>query len=158
MAEQKESQGLFLRLIVLFLGTWLADQLVDGIHADGLGSLALVAVVLAVLNAFVRPLLIFFTLPLVIFTLGLAVWLINAVMLLFAGGIVPGFHVDSFWSALWGAIIIGIVSMVVNLFTARKHIQVHVQRGPGHAPDGTRGVKRLRHNRRRGESEDVIDV
>ncbi|KAF0095972.1 MAG: putative membrane protein [Puniceicoccaceae bacterium 5H] len=156
MAEKKESQGLLLRLVVLFLGTWLATELFAGIHADDTLTLAFVAVTLAVLNAFLRPLLILFTLPLVIFTLGLAVWLINAVILMFAGGIVPGFDVDSFSSALGGALIIGLTSFTVNMFTARNHVKVRVNQGGGKT--GADGVQRLRHNRRRGESDDVIDV
>ena len=78
----------------------MADLLLSGVNAPDLKTGLLVAVVLGVLNAVVRPLLILLTLPVTVVTLGLFVLVINAAMVLLAARIVPGFTVDGFWWAL----------------------------------------------------------
>jgi putative membrane protein len=75
------------------------------------------SLLLGLLNAFVRPLLMLISLPLLIFSLGLFVMVINAVLLSLVGGMLqPGFVVDGFMSAFWGGVIISLVSLVVNGF------------------------------------------
>ncbi len=94
------------------------------------------ALVLGILNAMVRPLLMFFALPLLIVTLGLFTLVINALVLYLVGLILGSyFHVDSFGSAFLGAIIISLVSLVLNVITGnRSHKQPTSQRPPRRKP------------------------
>lgn len=93
----------------------VAAYLLPGIHiADFLTALA-IALVLGVLNLTIRPLLIILTLPLTIVTLGLFLLVINALMILLASKLVPGFEVDGFW---W-AVLYSILISIIHLFTLR---------------------------------------
>lgn len=92
--------GLLVRILLSTIAVLVADLLLSGVHAPDLKTGLLVAVVLGLLNAFVRPLLLLLTLPVTILTLGLFVLVINAGMVLLAARIVPGFAVGGFWWAL----------------------------------------------------------
>jgi putative membrane protein len=81
------------------------------------------------LNAFLRPILLLLALPLLIFTLGLFFFVINAVLLWFVGSLNHGFQVDGFKSAFFGALIISIVSLVLNFLTGASQSQIQVRRG-----------------------------
>ncbi|XHR27049.1 MAG: phage holin family protein [Chthoniobacteraceae bacterium] len=95
----------------------VATAFVPGISADSTGALIWAGLLLGVLNAVIRPVLLFFALPLVVLTLGLFVPVINAVLLHFVGsGWVDGFHVAGFGSAFLGAIVVSIASWMVNGF------------------------------------------
>lgn len=91
---------LIIRILLSTIAVLVADLLLSGVHAPDFKTGLLVAVVLGLLNAFVRPLLLLLTLPVTILTLGLFVLVINAGMVLLAARIVPGFTVDGFWWAL----------------------------------------------------------
>jgi putative membrane protein len=108
------------RWLVTTIGVLLADVWVDGIRYQTFGALLEASLLLGLLNAFVRPLLMVISLPLLIFSLGLFVMVINAVLLSLVGGMLqPGFVVDGFGSAFWGGVIISLVSLVVNGFLGR---------------------------------------
>lgn len=109
-------RGVLLRWVVLTAAVLAASWLLEGIRVDGLVSAVLAAAVLGLLNAFLRPLIILLTLPLNIVTLGLFTFLINALMLKIASELIPGFTVFGFWTAVFGALIIGLVSWVLNGF------------------------------------------
>lgn len=109
-------RGVLLRWVVLTAAVLAASWLLEGIRVDGLVSAVLAAAVLGLLNAFLRPLIILLTLPLNIVTLGLFTFLINALMLKIASELIPGFTVYGFWTAVFGALIIGLVSWVLNGF------------------------------------------
>jgi len=98
-----------LRALVGALGLWLASRLVRGIWFDGTGPLLLATLLLGFVNAVVRPVLIFLTLPITILTLGLFLLVVNAATFGLVAWLVPGFHVAGFWPALAGAIITGVV-------------------------------------------------
>ena len=120
-----------LRLLINAAALWVAIQLVDGIDHRGSGwSLLLVALVFGVLNAGVRPLLKLLSIPLLIVTLGLFIFVINAVMLLLTGwvsGLLDlGFYVDGFWSAFLGGLVVSVVSLLLSLFTGARKVNVHV--------------------------------
>jgi putative membrane protein len=85
-----------------------------GISADTTGALALAALVLIIANTFLKPVLIFFTLPLVLITLGLFVLVINAVILLLLPHLVHGFHVPGFWSAFFGSLILSLITALFS--------------------------------------------
>ena len=110
-----------MRIVVTAIALWAATRLVSGItfHGGWLG-LTGVALVFGVLNSIVRPVLGFITFPLLIITLGLFTFVLNAVMLLLTSALAStfglDFHVDGFWAAFWGAIVIGIVSFLLSMF------------------------------------------
>jgi putative membrane protein len=104
--------GFLLRAVLVAVGLWVAAHLVRGISFDSVRSLAAAALLLGVINAFVRPVLFVLTLPLTIVTLGLFLLVLNATMLLLTAHFLHGFHVHGFWAALWGAIIVGLVSWI----------------------------------------------
>jgi putative membrane protein len=109
-------RGVLLRWLVLTAAVLVASWLLDGIRVTGLLPAFLAAAVLAILNAFFRPLLILLTLPINILTLGLFTFLINALMLKIVSEVIPGFEVYGFWTAVLGALIIGSVSWLLNAF------------------------------------------
>ncbi len=98
---------------ILVLGLYLAT-LITPIHADAPKDLAWAALFLIVVNTIIRPLLILFTLPLVILSLGLFLLIINALLLYTAPHFVSGFHVPGFFSAFFGSIIL---SLITGLFS-----------------------------------------
>jgi putative membrane protein len=109
------------RLLINAAALWAATRIVDGISFTGNWRLLfVVALVFGVLNVLVRPLLKFLTFPLLILTLGLFTFILNAFMLWLTGRVSDtldlGFHVAGFWAALWGALVVTIVSFVLSLF------------------------------------------
>jgi putative membrane protein len=121
-----------LRLLINAAALWIAIQLVDGIeHRGSWWSLLIVALVFGVLNASIRPLLKLLSLPVIILTLGLFIFVINALMLMLTGWISGlldlGFHVAGFWDAFVGGLIISVVSFVLSLFTGVGKTKVHVE-------------------------------
>lgn len=101
-----------LRWGVISLGVLAASQIVPGIGYSSPAGLVIAALLLGFLNAFLRPILLLVSLPLVVLTFGLFLWIINASLLYFVGSIVKSFHVDSFTSALGGAAVISMVSLI----------------------------------------------
>ena len=109
-------RGVLLRWLVLTAAVLIASWLLDGIHVTGLFPAFLAAATLGILNAFLRPLLILLTLPINILTLGLFTFLINALMLKIVSEVITGFTVYGFWTSVLGALIIGAVSWLLNVF------------------------------------------
>ncbi len=101
-------------LAISALGLWLASQLLDGLNFTTPGQLALAAVLLGIVNAFVRPLAFILTLPITILTLGLFLLVLNAGMVGLVARLVPGFTVSSFWTAVGAALIVSIVSWAAS--------------------------------------------
>jgi putative membrane protein len=106
--------------LITGLGIWLAAYLVPGVSATSTGALIWAAVVLGLINAFVRPVLVLLTLPFTILTLGLFLLILNAGMLNLAGWFVDGFEVVGFWSAVFGAIVVSLVSGLCSSFIGPK--------------------------------------
>ncbi|OAT86717.1 phage holin family protein [Desulfotomaculum copahuensis] len=96
------------------LALLLVDFLVPGIHLAGIGPAVLAAFVLGVINTLIRPVLIFFTLPLTVVTLGLFIFVINAVTFTLTAWLVPGFHVYTFSGAFWGALLYSVAGWLIN--------------------------------------------
>jgi putative membrane protein len=88
-----------------------------GVRVDGLLTALTVAIVLGLLNAFIKPLLVFFTLPFTIFTLGLFLIVINGILILLCTKIVGGFYVDSFWAATLFSVILSISQSIMFKIT-----------------------------------------
>jgi putative membrane protein len=118
-----------LRAAIAALGLWLATEWIEGLYIDAPMTLVVAAILLGIVNAFVRPLLILLTLPFTIVTLGLFLLVVNAAMLALVAALLPGMHVTGFWAAFWGALIVSIVSWIGSmLFGPKGRIQVHVHR------------------------------
>ena len=98
----------FLKLILTALAVFVLANILPGVTVDGYGTALIVAVVIAILNMFVRPLLIFFTLPATIVTLGLFLFVINAVIILLANKLVSGFTISGFFVALFFSVLLSI--------------------------------------------------
>jgi putative membrane protein len=101
----------------------LSAWLVPGITCDSGLTLLVVVVLLSLFNAILKPLLVVFTLPFVVLTLGLGIWLINAFLLLAVSKLVEGFHVRDFWAALWGALIISATTMVLSGLLSTRRVR-----------------------------------
>lgn len=99
-----------LRVLAAALGLWLATEWVSGITVTTATTLILAALLLGVVNAVVRPVVVLLTLPATLLTLGLFLLVVNAAMLGLVAAFLPGFSIDGFWSAFWGAILISLVS------------------------------------------------
>ena len=108
--------GLLVFWLMTATGLWLVTLLVSGVRARSVGSLLLAALVLGVVNAFIRPLLWILTLPLTVLTFGLFALLINALMVKITAGIVSGFEVDSFGDALLAAVIMALLAIAGFIF------------------------------------------
>jgi len=120
--------------LICTLSVLVAAEIVTGIHYDTWHSLLAATLLLGVLNTFVRPLLTFLSLPLVVLTLGLFRLVINAVLLLLVHRMIDRFHVDNFAAAFWGALVIGVVSLLLNSLTGTGEGRVEFRRGKGRPP------------------------
>lgn len=125
--------------IINTLAVLVAASILPGIRYDKPTDLFVASLLLGILNAFVRPILLLVALPLLIFTLGLFILVINALLLYFVGSILQGFHVDSFWWAFGGSLIVGIVSVVLSSLTGTGKTRVEVRRGGGRPPRSDKG-------------------
>lgn len=114
------------RWLVTTVGVMVAAAFIPGIRYDSTGALIGAALLLGILNAFVRPILLILGAPLILLTLGIFILLVNGLMLYWVSSIVTGFHVDGYGSAFWGAIVIGIISWLLSAFFRGSDGRVHV--------------------------------
>jgi putative membrane protein len=114
-----------LRLVVTAFALWCAIQLIPGLQYQG-GPLGLLGVALAfgIINALVRPVLLLLTCPLVVLTLGLFLFILNGLLLwvtaALSSAVGISFHITSLWAAVLGGLVVGLVSMVLNVFVRDK--------------------------------------
>jgi putative membrane protein len=112
--------NILVRLIISAIAVLVTDLLLPGVSlgdmdtTNGLLTALLTAAVLGLLNALLKPLLILLTLPVTVLTLGLFLLVINALIVLLAARIVPGFHVESFWWAIGFSLVLSLVQGVLN--------------------------------------------
>jgi putative membrane protein len=109
-------QGILLRTLITMLGLFLASRLLPGVWIEGSGNFILAALLLGLVNAVVRPLFFLMTLPLTVVTLGLFIFVLNAAMFGLVAAMLDSFQVAGFWSAIFGAIIVGITSTVASWY------------------------------------------
>ena len=122
-------KGFVLRTLVTMLGLFLASELVPGVYVSGTGTFILAAVLLGLVNGFVRPIAVLMTLPLTLVTLGLFLFVINAGMFGLVAAMLDGFGVSGFWSALFGALVVGITSTIASWYIGPDgHVEVYVVR------------------------------
>lgn len=104
--------GFIVRLFFTWIAIIIASYVLKGIHVSDFVSALIAAAVLALLNTFVKPLLVILTIPITLLTLGLFLLVINALIVMMGAHLVPGFAVDSFWWALGFSLL---VSLIVSL-------------------------------------------
>src|SRR6476619_3639783 len=102
------------RLVLNGLAIITAAWLLPGIHLTSTVAALVAGVILGFVNAIVRPVLFFLTLPLTLITLGLFIFVLNAICFALTAWLVPGFSVDGFWWAISGALLVSIVSWILN--------------------------------------------
>ncbi len=111
------------------IALWIVDGVFDSLTFASLESLAMASVVLALVNLTIKPLLVVLTLPLTILTLGLALPVINGLVLLGVAGVVPGFGISGFWMGVLAALAISLVSLLIRVATGQTRVQTKVIRG-----------------------------
>lgn len=111
--------GFLVRMLITAISLWLAALLVPGMRLEGVVTVLGAALMLGVVNAFVRPIVVLLTLPLTILTLGLFLLVVNAMMLGLVSWVFPGFWLGGFWSAVFGAIFVSFFSWLGSAFIGR---------------------------------------
>ena len=109
-------RGFFVRLFVNVLGLWVAAAIIPGLVIDGTETLVLAAFLLGLVNAFVRPLFILFTLPITILTLGTFLLVVNTAMLGMVAGMLDAFTISGFFAAFFGSLVVSVVSWYAAIF------------------------------------------
>jgi putative membrane protein len=113
---------LILRWLINALALFVLPELFSTIEVKNFYVALIVAVVLGLLNAVVRPILVLLTLPVTLLTLGLFIFVINALLFWFVSSFVAGFHVDGFWAAFWGSIVYSLITFIAtNLIFGDEH-------------------------------------
>jgi putative membrane protein len=108
--------GFLVRLLIAAAGLWLAQALVPGVEIHGAGTLFVAALLLGIVNAFVRPLIVLLTFPITVVTLGLFLWVINAAMLGLVARLLDGFTLHGLGSALLGALVVSLTGWIASWY------------------------------------------
>lgn len=114
------------RWAVTTFAVFVAAPIVGLSYSDSLSCLLGASLLLGIVNAFVRPILLILSAPLILLSLGFFIFVVNALMLLGVGQVVPCFHVPGFWNAFFGALIISFVSWLLSAFFRGSDGHVHV--------------------------------
>ncbi|MCC6171446.1 MAG: phage holin family protein [Gammaproteobacteria bacterium] len=115
--------GFLLRAVIAAFGLWLATYLIDGFRIDDPTTLLIAALLLGVVNAIVRPIAVVLTFPITIVTLGLFLLVVNAAMMGLVAWMLPGFHIAGFWTALLGALVVGVTGWIGSWFIGSKGVE-----------------------------------
>lgn len=115
--DYDKHMNILISWVVSALAILVAAYILPGVQVQSLVTALVLAVVLGVINAFLKPLLVILTLPLNILTLGLFILVINAVLIMLAGAIVPGFTVVNFWWALLFGLVLSLINSFLNKFS-----------------------------------------
>jgi putative membrane protein len=139
-------KNFLIKWVINIITLYLVIHIVAGVSADSWESIIVAAFVLGLLNAFIKPAIILFTLPFTVLTLGFFMLIINAFIFYMASKFVKGFEVINFWSAFWAALLFSVISSILNFMLAPKvNIRyASFRRGPD--------------NLRRIDDDDVIDI
>lgn len=119
--------GFLLRWSMNLLALVVAASMIKGIRIEGIGMGILAAGILGIVNAVIRPVALILTLPINLLTLGLFTLVINAVMLQLVASLVPGFIIETFRAAFWGALTISIISWLLNIFVGGDGRVVYIK-------------------------------
>jgi putative membrane protein len=138
--------------LLLALGVIIAAHTASGIGYDSTAALVVAVLLLSFCNLVLKPVLMLFSLPFIILTFGVGIWLINALLFMLVGALVEGFHVMSFWNALWGALVVSLTGVAANLLFGSSRIDV--QSSQGQSTHGTASQRR----KPLKDDDDVIDI
>jgi putative membrane protein len=107
--------GFIIKVLITAVAVYVADYFLDGVHiSNDIKTIVIVALVLALLNTFIKPILVILTIPVTIVTLGLFLLIINALMVKWAASLVDGFEVNGWWPALLFSLIVSLVSAIAQ--------------------------------------------
>jgi putative membrane protein len=122
-----------IRVLITGIAVFLAVMIVPGLEVDSLSAGLAAVLVLTFLNLLVRPILFVLTLPLIVLSMGLFLIVVNALLLELTAYLVSGFSVTGFWPAVGGAIVISLVTMILNSWTSDRH-QTELPSSPQRPP------------------------
>lgn len=114
-----------LRWLITTIAVLVASKLIPGIDATDWWALLGASLLLGIINAFIRPVLLILSIPFIIFTMGIFIFVINALLLLLVSHLVSGFLVSGFWSAFFGAIVISLVSWILSSYFRGSDGKIH---------------------------------
>lgn len=114
----------FVKWIVNTLALLIVVNMTSAISVSNWSVLLVTALILGLLNAFLKPLIIIITLPINILSLGFFTFVVNGLMFYLVSKLVAGFYITSFWGAVWGALLFGITSFFLNLFIGGSKVKV----------------------------------
>jgi putative membrane protein len=112
--------GFIVKILITAVAVYLAAYLLPGVVITDVTTTIIVALVLALLNTFIKPILVILTLPITLLTLGLFLLVINILIIKWAANLVSGFEVDSWWSALLFSLIVSVVSSILSMLIGDK--------------------------------------
>lgn len=113
-----------LKLLVTSLAVFFTAYLMTGVHLEGYPAALLVALVLGILNTFIKPILVILTIPVTMLSMGLFLFVINALMILLADKMLSGFSVDGFWWALLFSVVVSIFSGILHALAGNSNITI----------------------------------
>lgn len=116
-----EDVGKFLgRILLTALAVFISSSLIEGVHISNYATAVIVALVLALLNSFVKPILVLLTLPATLFSFGLFLLVINTLIIKWAGAMVRGFDVANWWSAFWFSVVLSVITTLLQAVISSK--------------------------------------
>lgn len=120
---------IFIKWIINIVSLIMIVHIVAGIYINNWKTFALVAIALTLINTFLKPIIIIFTLPLNVLSLGLFTLIINGAIFYLVSIFVEGFIINNFWSAFWGAFVFSIISFLLNIFfKIQGNVKTHIYR------------------------------
>jgi len=140
--------------LLLALGVIIAAHTAGGIHYDSSGALVVAVLLLSFCNVVLKPLLMLFSLPFILLTFGVGIWLINALLFMLVGALVEGFHVLSFWNALWGALVVSLTGAAANLLFGGNRVNVQASNSSSQSTNHSSSQSR----KPLKDDDDVIDI
>lgn len=151
-------------LIAAAIAVFVASNTAHGIAYDSAEAFLVAVLLLGVFNIFLKPLLMLFSLPFIVLTFGLGILIINALLFYLVSSMVSGFYVESFLSALWGAVVLGFVNLIANIYfgdPANRQFKVNINR-TRQVPNGNQRFQEGTTSRQPKASikddDDVIDI
>lgn len=115
MSKSRDSLNILIQLVLAAVAVLITQYILPGVHVESFLTALVIAALIALLNITVKPLLILLTIPITLLTLGLFLLAINAILILIAAAIVPGFSVDGFWWALLFGLVLGLINSLLGV-------------------------------------------
>jgi len=120
---------IFYRACVNLIGIGFSSLVLSGINVNGFLPLFIAGIILTFFQLFLRPILVFLTLPFQILSMGIGYVIVNSFLLKLTAGFLNGISVEGFWSAFFGALFISFINMVFDVFSSRSNVQVYYHKG-----------------------------